>query len=286
MATTGIINTASSSAAPNQASASSAAMTTPGSTDVSDPTLSTNATTSPQATANAVDLSAPQMTISGNIGNYLDPNSSVNQLLATKAKQVANQSGTLNSSLTDSAISNGIIANAQAMAQNDQNAYASGAQTNAQLANQTSATNANNASSQLIANMNNDNQIQMTNLNNSNKTLLQESSAAANIYQTAIQQIASIQQNSSMDQATKDTQTANIISTTNAELADQASLSGLNVGSNFANLTVGGSSPSLSTTNTTTPSTQYTAPDGSIWSSEAAYNKSQGNLVNQVLNGV
>ncbi len=286
MATTGIINTASSSAASNPASASSAAMTTPGSTDVSDPTLSANATTSPQATANAVDISAPQMTIAGNIGNYLDPNSSVNQLLATKAKQVANQSGTLNSSLTDSAISNGIIANAQSMAQNDQNAYASGAQTNAQLANQTSATNANNASSQLIANMNNDNQIQMTNLNNSNKTLLQESSAAANIYQTAIQQISSIQQNSSMDQATKDTQTANIISTTNAELADQASLSGLNVGSNFANLTVGGSSPSLSTTNTTTPSTQYTAPDGSIWSSEAAYNKSQGNLLNQVSNGV
>ena len=210
-------------------------------------------------TASTVDLTAPQMTIAGNIGNYLDPNSSTNQLLATKAREAANATGTANSSMTDSAISNGIIANAQQMAQNDQSTYASGATTNANLLTTTSndnaslstnasIANANNASQQIIAQMNNANQLAMTNLNNANKTLLQSSSAATNIYQTAIQQIATIQANSTMNQATKDQQTSNIINTTNAALADQTAITNINVGANFAGLSVGGTSGSTSAT--------------------------------------
>ena len=253
----------------------------------------------PQATASAVDLSDPKMSIAGNIGNYLDPNSSINQLLATKAKQVSNATGTLNSSMTDSAISNGIIANAQTMAQNDQNTYASGANSNAQLQNTVNTTNANNtsqatvasmnnASSQQITKMNNDNQVAMTKMNNDNKTILQSSTEAQTIYNQAIQQIGTIQNNANMDQATKDAQTANIINITNASLADQFAITGINVGANFANLGVGGNTgtggvvgtPDQIKASEPPPTQTYTAPDGSVWASKSAYDAQVINLFN------
>ena len=245
------------------------------------------------ASATTEDLNAPQLTIAGNIGKYIDPNSSINQMLKTKALGAANGEGTLNSSMTDSAISNGIIANAQSMAQQDQGVYSTGAvqnanlltntaNSNAGLANQVSMANANaanqsslqnaglsnqvnianadaanrsalqnsqlqsqqdvqqmsNASQQNIAQMSNANQLAMTNLNNSNKSTLQGSSAAVNIYQQAMNNISTIQNNTSMDQATKDLQVQNIISTTQAELNDQSAITGLNIGANFNGLGV------------------------------------------------
>ena len=211
------------------------------------------------ATASTVDLNAPQLTIAGDIGKYMDPNSQTNQMLRTKALEAANQTGTANSSMTDSAISNGIIANAQGMAQADQGIYSQGANTNAnlltstsnnnaQLTNQTNIANmqaSNQAaleqaqlqSQQLIAGMSNQNQVALTGLQNQNKTLLQGSSVALNSYQSLLQQIGAIQQNASLDPATRANMIQSLINETGNALQGQSSLIGLNIGSNYNGLT-------------------------------------------------
>ena len=210
----------------------------------------------PQTAVTTENLQAPQMSIAGNIGNYLDPNSSTNQMLKTKALEAANGNGTLNSSMTDSAISNGIIANAQGMAQQDQGAYASGVATNTQAANQSAIQQSQLQSQQNVTQMNNANQIAMTNLNNSNKATLQGSSAAVNIYQQAMNNISTIQNNTSMDQATKDLQVQNIIATTQAALNDQSSIVGLNIGANFNGLGVAAANTTATDTATAAAAAQ------------------------------
>ena len=200
------------------------------------------------ATASQVDLNAPGMTVAGQIGKYLDPNSETNQMLKTKALEAANGVGTLNSSMTDSAISNGIIANAQAMAATDQGAYATGAGQNANMGTQVSLANSQAAnaaalqaaqiqSQQLMQQMSNENQVGLTNLQNQNKTLLQSSSVALNTYQSLLQQISAIQQNASLDPATRAAMIQSLINETANAMQDQSSITGLNLGANYNNLT-------------------------------------------------
>ncbi len=200
------------------------------------------------ATAAQVDLNAPGMTIAGQIGKYLDPNSEVNQMLKTKALEAANSTGTLNSSMTDTAISNGIIANAQAMGQADQSAYATGAGQNAnmstqvnlansQAANQAALEQAQIQSQQLMAQMGNENQVALTNLQDQNKTLLQSSSVALNTYQSLLQQISAIQQNASLDATTRAAMIQSLINETNNAMQGQSGILGLNLGANYNGLT-------------------------------------------------
>ncbi|MDE1943547.1 MAG: hypothetical protein KGI47_10465 [Betaproteobacteria bacterium] len=200
------------------------------------------------ATASQVNLNAPGMTIAGEIGKYLDPNSETNQMLKTKALEAANGVGTLNSSMTDSAISNGIIANAQAMGAADQGVYANAAGQNANMGTQVSLANSQAAnaaalqaaqiqSQQLMQQMSNENQVGLTNLQNQNKTLLQSSSVALNTYQSLLQQISQIQQNASLDPATRAAMIQSLINETASAMQDQSSITGLNIGANYNNLT-------------------------------------------------
>ena len=215
------------------------------------------------ATASTENLQAPQMTIAGNIGNYLDPNSTTNQMLKTKALEAANGNGTLNSSMTDSAISNGIIANAQSMAQQDQGVYATGAGNNASMltntansnaglsnavnlansgaANQSAIQQAQLQSAQTITGMNTASQQLMTNFNNANRTQIQGSAAGQQIADQYQNALAAINSNTATDQLTKNTQAQSALTTAQAAMNDQGAMlniQSLGIASNFNNLSV------------------------------------------------
>lgn len=192
----------------------------------------------------AQDTVTPGQTVAGNLANNLNVNSPLIQLAQTQGNEQSNARGLLNSSIGVSAAENAMIqaalpvseqdASTQAQAAlanqaatNNASAFTSGAANQAALANlssttqtflqgmqdaTTAATSQLSASTQLaLGQLSSTTQQAVQGMVNTNQQLLQTSTSSANAFNTAMNNIASIQQSATMDGAAKQTAVDQIV---------------------------------------------------------------------------
>jgi len=159
-------------------------------------------------------------TVQGQLQNIIDPNNPLQTQAQTYANQQSNSRGLLNSSLAVSAAQDALYKNAMPIAQQDANVNASAGQFNANAENTTSAQNVDNQIRMATANLNANTQLAIANLDigskaklaefdAKNRQLLQTNSSAASLYNSTMQNIANISNNTNMDAAGKQQATDN-----------------------------------------------------------------------------
>lgn len=237
------------SAQPSGSTVQPAAASTPPATATTPP--------APPAPAQAGTLPAPaqwnvtgDQTVAGQMGKLADPNNPYYQQWAQAgAADAAARGFTGNSSIRDSAILDSVMRNATPIAQADAATYskAAGYNTDQQnqfglaqfnAANQMAQANLSSQTQQYVSNlgadtqktvaaMSNASQAAISQAHDANAVLLQNNQAASNAYSQYVQAVASIDQQSGMDEAAK---AAAIATQTQIFNAAMASMKGSNAG--------------------------------------------------------
>lgn len=151
----------------------------------------------------------PDQTVQGQMTSLIDPNNPFYQSWATAGKQDAAASGFTNGSMQQTGIINSVMKNAIPIATSDANVNASAASTNAGATNQASAAGALAANNLANTNINTASQQLISKTHDENSTLLQNSKAATDAYNSFVNNVAAIQASTTMNQAAKDAAIAN-----------------------------------------------------------------------------
>lgn len=226
----------------------------------------------------------PNQTTSGQMAQILDPNSQLMTQAAAQGNEQANARGLVNSTMGISAAQDSMIKAATPIATSTAKTYADAGQTNA---------GAENAALQYTAGANNAASIQnaqdytsITNNKANNETTiqntqLQQQTSAANNASTQANaamkdyndNMAAIGQNTNLDAGAKQTLYDNARAALNQQLAAIGAIGGVNPALASLNLGQYFQAPVSAAPAPAAPAQNYTAPDGSIWASQDAYNQ-------------
>lgn len=256
-----------------------------------------------QPTARQIDPA--KETVAGQFNTLTASDNPLIQMGRTRGVQQANQRGLINSTMAIGAADTAAYQAALPIAQTDAATYTQQARDNQAYSNEAlkfTAGAANEAAGRDLtawtdmakANMDSAMKTQLATIEADYKTVMQSSATAAEMYKQAMKNITDIAANKDMDAAAKTLATQNQFYALKSGMELAGAMANLDLGSllNFGSAPSGGLTGAAAVSApvpapvpaVSAPPSTYTAPNGSVWSSKAAYDAAAGAVPYNIAN--